>query len=568
VAVLGDGLGDWGAPWEALARPPAAYQADALAALLRTLEHLAIAAAAIAALCLALHTLSRILSQWRSLAIRHALGATTRHLLPLVGWELAGLGAAGAVLGLGAGALVLIALTGRWPELLTQPALVLSAVVAAAVALIGAWAVLGLIAVVLLTILQRGVRTVSELHGSNVTASGPLLLIQSALAVLQLAGLLIVTYGTLLIATDSAAPQGAGSASLSDSTVAAPLTFASRESRVRAAGYRRLTQLVKAEGPARVALASPDAWLGEGKELLVLAICDECSVGAVLRPLSAGYVRVVAAAPRALSLLGAPVTRGRGIVPADTAGAAPVAVVNLAAAYALFPGGNPLGKPIIAGTTSQVRYTVVGVTSFEAPPVFGNPAHVPVVFVAAFQHPPRRAEAIAPTALWNPDLRRIRAVTPDAGAPLPDIGEGTPLARRRNTFRAPLVWFGVLFAVLALSGTGIAVYSLVAVMNETVRLREREIAIRLALGAQATHIQRWVARRTLRITMAGVVVGLSGARWLGVLLHGPVRSAEGDVALLGVMALVFAALGLLASWLPARRAARVAPAAAFAEIKA
>ena len=128
------------------------------------------------------------------------------------------------------------------------------------------------------------------------------------------------------------------------------------------------------------------------------------------------------------------------------------------------------------------------------------------------------------------------------------------MARRQGTFRAPLGWFGALFAVLALSGTGIAAYSLIAVMNETVRLRQRDIAIRLALGAQARDIRRWVTRRTLRITLAGVVVGVSGARWLGVLLHGPERSAEGDVAWLGVMILAFGALGLVASWLPARRA--------------
>lgn len=122
-----------------------------------------------------------------------------------------------------------------------------------------------------------------------------------------------------------------------------------------------------------------------------------------------------------------------------------------------------------------------------------------------------------------------------------------------------------MFAVLALSGTGIAAYSLIAVMNETVRLRRREIAVRMALGAQARDIARWVTRRTMRITLAGVVIGVSGARWLAVLLHGPARSAEDDVALLGVLIVAVGALGLLANWLPARRALRVPPAAAIAE---
>jgi hypothetical protein len=319
------------------------------------------------------------------------------------------------------------------------------------------------------------------------------------------------------------------------------------------------------EGPARVAVTSPDAWLGMGKELPVLALCEECRVGSDIRPMSAERVRMIAVAPGALAALGARIARGRGILSQDTISARLVAVLNAAAAYALYPGGNPLGKPLLAGATPGMRYTVVGTTPFEAPRVFGNPAHVPLVFVAALQHPPRQAEAIAPPTLWDSIQARIGTTEPGTVAPLPTLGATRTLAVRLETFSAPLGWFGALFALLALGGTGIAVYSLIAVLNETVRLRQRDIAIRMALGAEARDIARWVTRRTLRITLAGVVVGVSGARWLGVLLHGPERSAEGDVAWLGVMILAFGALGLVASWLPARRAVRVPPATAITE---
>ena len=565
TGVLGEAYGSWGAPWEALARPPVAYQGEALATLIRTLQHLAVAAVLIAALCLTLHAVSRILAEWRSLTIRHALGATTRHLLPQVGAELAGLGAAGAVAGFGVGALLLAALAARWPTLLARPSLVLAAVAAAVLALVGVWLLLGLIAALLLTILQRGARTVAELHGNLITTSGPLLLIQSALAVLQLAGLLMVTYGSLLILADSALGRDTPAEAPNSATASAPLVFASPRPEVRAAGYRLLPQVMQPKGPARVAVTSPDAWLGTGKELPMLALCEECFVGQILRPVSVERVRIVAVAPHALTLLGARIARGRGILSGDTVGARLVAVLNAAATYALYPGGDPLGKPLLAGATPDMRYTVVGTTPFEAPRVFGNPAHVPLVFVSALQHPPQRAEAIAPAALWDSTRARLRAAPPDTVAPLPALGASTTLASRLETFTAPLGWFGALFAVLALSGTGIAAYSLIAVMNETVRLRQRDIAIRLALGAQARDIRRWVTRRTLRITLAGVVVGVSGARWLGVLLHGPERSAEGDVAWLGVMILAFGALGLVASWLPARRALRVPPATAISE---
>ena len=567
TAVLGGAGGSWGAPWEALAKPPVASQDAALAALIRTIQQMAIAATAIAALCLTLHAVSRILAEWRSLAIRHALGATTRHLFPQVWGELAGLGAAGSLPGLGAGAMLLAALAARWPALLVRPSLILPAVVAAALALAGMWLLLGLIAALLLTILQRGVRTASELHGSHITTGGPLLLIQSALAVLQLAGLLMVTYGSLLIVADSADVRVADGVVLPGSEVAAPLAFAAAQPEVRTAGYRHLARALEPAGPSRVAVSSPDAWLGMGKELPVLALCEECRVGMIIRPMSAERVRMIAVAPGALDVIGAPIARGRGILPDDSTGARLVAVLNSAAAFALYPGGDPLGKPLLAGATPEMRYTVVGTTPFEAPRVFGNPAHLPLVFVSVLQHPPTHAEAVAPRTLWDSRRARLDATPRDAAAPLPEVGGGTSLASRRDTFTAPLGWFGVLFAVLALSGTGIAVYSLIAVMIETVQQRERDIAIRMAMGAEARHIAWWITRRTLWITLAGVLVGVSGARWLAVILHGPERSAEGDVALLGLMILAFGALGLVASWLPARHAVRIPPATAFAGVE-
>ena len=567
TAVLAGAGGDWGAPWEALAKPPAAYQDAALAALIRTIQQMGIAATAIAALCLTLHAVSRILAEWHSLAIRHALGATMRHLLPQIVGEQAGLGAAGSFLGLGTGSMLLAALAARWPALLVRPSLALSAIVAAGLALLGVWLLLGLIGALLLAVLQRGARAVSELHGGHITTSGPLLMVQSALAVLQLAGLLIVSYGSLLLVTDSADVPVAGGALPPGAEVAAPLTFASARPDVRAAGYRQLLRALEPAGTARVAVTSPDAWLGIGKELPVLALCDECRVGMIIRPMSVERVRMVAVAPGALALLRARIHRGRGILPRDSTGAPLVAVLNAAAALALYPGGDPLGKPLLAGATPDMRYTVVGTTAFEAPRVFGNPAHVPLVFVSALQHPPQLAEAVAPRPHWDSLRTRLDAVPLDTPSSLPHFGEGTSLARRWDTFTAPLGWFGALFAVLALSGTGIAVYSLVAVMIAIVRQLERDIAIRMAVGAEPRHIAWWVTRRTLWITLAGVLVGVSGARWLGVILHGPERSAEGDVALLGLMILAFGALGLVASWLPARRALRVPPAAAFADLE-
>jgi ABC-type lipoprotein release transport system permease subunit len=114
--------------------------------------------------------------------------------------------------------------------------------------------------------------------------------------------------------------------------------------------------------------------------------------------------------------------------------------------------------------------------------------------------------------------------------------------------------------------SGVAAYSLAAVMHQIVKIRERDIAIRVALGAAPHDIEKWVTRRSLSITATGVCVGLSFARWLAMLLHDkPEQSDVNDLSLLGLMVLVFGALGILASWLPAKRAARVHPRAVWSD---
>jgi ABC-type antimicrobial peptide transport system permease subunit len=117
-----------------------------------------------------------------------------------------------------------------------------------------------------------------------------------------------------------------------------------------------------------------------------------------------------------------------------------------------------------------------------------------------------------------------------------------------------LTFFGVVATVL--SGFG-----LFAVVSLTSRLRRREYAIRLAIGAEPAGLRWLVLRHGLMLAGAGVCVGLAvaaaGTRVLGGLLHG-VTPLDGATFATTVSAIT--ALALLAAWAPARRAARVAPA--------
>ena len=559
IQVIGDAGGSWDAPWDAVARAPSDYQNDALLRLISTVIQIGTAAVVVSMLALVLNGTSRLLEQWRALAIRHALGATMRHLLPQVCRDLFRLSALGSGIGLAAGFAALAVLGRSWPVVFTRPALVVPALLAALSAFVLTCLMLGGIGLVVLLLLQRGIRLSGQLHGTQVTRGGAVLLLQSVLATLQLAALLAVTNACLLILNDSSAAT--------TSAVNAPNIPAVRSlafTRPAPAVSRRETfrgWLAARPGSlaSDIALTSPDAWLGYGKALRLLAICGECHIGQFFKPFSSGTVRVVAMTPDVLHHMAGRYIHGRDLSWSDSLATERFAVLNSSAASLLFPGGEPVGKLVRAGLTPDMNYTVAGVIPWNPPSVFGNGRMEPVMFVPLLQHPPETVEASATPrgADW---LSRLQA-----GLAGDVLAMSTPhtLTERLKQFMDPINWFAVWFGALSAATTGIAAYSLVEVMSQTVRLREREIAIRMALGATPSRIERWVTGRSLRLTGIGVYLGISGARWVAVVLHGP-SSGDRDIALMGALIVGFGVLGLLSSWWPARRAARVQPAAIFA----
>jgi ABC-type antimicrobial peptide transport system permease subunit len=124
--------------------------------------------------------------------------------------------------------------------------------------------------------------------------------------------------------------------------------------------------------------------------------------------------------------------------------------------------------------------------------------------------------------------------------------------------RMGVTLFG-LFSVLALSLATVGIYG---VASYVAALRTRELGIRVALGADARHIRRLVIAQGMLPAMAGVVIGTGLAVWAGGLARAFLYDVSpSDPATLSAVAATLVLVTALATWIPARRAARLDPVA-------
>jgi predicted permease len=256
--------------------------------------------------------------------------------------------------------------------------------------------------------------------------------------------------------------------------------------------------------------------------------------------------------------LGIRILRGRAFTADDRKGTAAVAILSEDAAARTWPGQDPIGKRLKWGSPSSRDpwLTVVGVaakTRYQDLTVVKPTIYVPAVqLVVAAQRLLVRSDApidrIAPAirdaiTRIDPDVRVMRV---SAFGAMFDA----PLAHPR--FNALLLG---IFAGIALLLTSVGHY---AVMAAHVRQREREIAIRMALGATAWEVRRLVLADVFRLAVTGAAVGLAGALVGTRLLRGFLSGLDSlDPLMLGGAALLLIAASTLSTLTPVRRASRI-----------
>jgi predicted permease len=284
------------------------------------------------------------------------------------------------------------------------------------------------------------------------------------------------------------------------------------------------------------------------------------------RPLAAGeaapgaWYRFVS--PNYFSMMGMRVIAGRGFSDADRSGAPPVVLLSEAFERRYFPGESAVGRRLRFGSETPPA-EIVGVIADTRQRGLGEPP-IHQMFFPYTQSTDRSMNIMVrtagePLALANAVRDAVReldpALPPPAFRALHDVvSETIALPRLYSAFFA-------FFAAIALVLAAVGIYGLTAY---AVGQRRHEIGVRVALGARARDVVGMIVRQSMMLAAIGVALGLvtvyALSRPLAQLLF---EVSARDSATFAAVAALLAAIALVASWLPARRAARIHPAVAL-----
>jgi predicted permease len=272
--------------------------------------------------------------------------------------------------------------------------------------------------------------------------------------------------------------------------------------------------------------------------------------------------------PGYLRAMHIPLLRGRDLDDSDTAGRPGAVLISESMAREFWPNQNPVGKHLTLYFTPDLRREVVGVVGDVKVDALNQTRPAQALYMPLAQLSAARGEAwhsfgmelavrthVDPPSVASAIRNSVREVDPEVpllSIKTMDDSVSESLSPQRFTM---LLLSG--FAGLAVLLAAVGIYS---VLSYAVRRRVREIGIRMALGAQVGDVVQMVVLEGMKPTLLGVAIGLAGALALGRVLASVIFGVSSrDLATFGTVAVMTTAVGLLASILPALRAARVDP---------
>jgi predicted permease len=266
-----------------------------------------------------------------------------------------------------------------------------------------------------------------------------------------------------------------------------------------------------------------------------------------------------------------PVVRGRTFTDRDDAAATPVVVINEAMAREFWPDSDPLNDRLVIGRNVMREFAgeperqIIGVVGDTRDGGLNNDPG-PMMYVPQAQLPDAVnalnasirpmtwivRTSVEPMTISRPIQEQIRQAT---GAPVTDVQSMDTIVTQSTSRQRFNMWMMSVFGGTALLLAAIGIYGLMAY---SVAQRQREIGIRLALGAQRSDVQRMVVFQGMRLALIGVVIGIGAAyglsRFIATLVYGV---AVRDTLVFLSVPLLLALVALMAVLVPAIRASRL-----------
>lgn len=260
--------------------------------------------------------------------------------------------------------------------------------------------------------------------------------------------------------------------------------------------------------------------------------------------------------PGYLESMGIERVAGRGIEWSDRAGGSRVALVNQALAEHHWAGSDPLGQWIDLGDGPQ---QIVGVV--ETARLFGPENEPPRMVYVPLLQAARRQVSLAVRTRGDPrafiDTLRNEVLRLDSEQPVYEVATMAEILR--SWLGGPIAMMQIL-TVLASIALFLAVIGVYGVMSYSVAQRTREVGIRMALGARRRDVLAHVLRQGTLLTLTGVAIGvalgLAVTRLLAFFLYGV---SPFDPLTFSAVAVVLLLVGVVATYLPARRATVIHP---------
>jgi putative ABC transport system permease protein len=274
--------------------------------------------------------------------------------------------------------------------------------------------------------------------------------------------------------------------------------------------------------------------------------------------------------PEYFQVLGMPLLRGRLFTDQDVVGTPEVAVINQAAARTYWPNQDPIGKHVrlhshhsgdheFLNSGGLPLTTIIGVIADARTEALADAA-TPEIYRSLYQHPSRSLVILLRGQL-NPNTipaqLRGQVQSIDPGLPVFDAETLDEVRAASLSVRLFAMEMVAVFAATALLLAGLGIYGTISyLVNE----QRREIAIRLALGAQRGNILKMILRRGLALAAAGAAFGVAGGLIVSHLMAGLLYGVSpNDVSTFVGVTLVLSAVAIAASYIPALRAMRVDP---------